>query len=131
MQQVALPPSTSTGSTTQLLLTSAARYWRNVTRGVRIAGSGADAEALDTTFPWLAHDAMIHLTVPHGLEQYTGAAWGTRDVCQGPVEFLLALEHDQPVRQILRDRFRATVRGAWGLAAMVHARALLGHPGQA
>ena len=44
---------------------------------------------------------MIHLTVPHGLEQYTGAAWGTRDVCQGPVEFLLALEHDLSVKQIL------------------------------
>jgi cellobiose phosphorylase len=45
---------------------------------------------------------MIHLTVPHGLEQYTGAAWGVRDVCQGPVEFLLALRHDEPVKQILR-----------------------------
>jgi 1,2-beta-oligoglucan phosphorylase len=48
---------------------------------------------------------MIHLTVPHGLEQYTGAAWGTRDVCQGPVEFLLALEHDEPVKDILRIMF--------------------------
>ena len=114
-----------------VLLTSAARYWRHVTRGVRIAGNGAEAEALDTTFPWLAHDAMIHLTVPHGLEQYTGAAWGTRDVCQGPVEFLLALEHDEPVRQILEIVFAQQYRGAWGLAAMVHARALLGHPGQA
>ena len=48
---------------------------------------------------------MIHLTVPHGLEQYTGAAWGTRDVCQGPVEFLLALEHDATVKEILRIIF--------------------------
>ena len=47
----------------------------------------------------------MHLTVPHGLEQYTGAAWGTRDVCQGPVEFLLALEHDAPVKEILRIVF--------------------------
>ena len=61
--------------------------------------------ALDTLFPWLAHNAMMHLTVPHGLEQYTGAAWGTRDVCQGPVEFLLALEHDEPVKEILRIVF--------------------------
>ena len=43
--------------------------------------------------------------MPHGLEQYTGAAWGTRDVCQGPVEFLLALEHDDPVKEILRIVF--------------------------
>ena len=48
---------------------------------------------------------MIHVTVPHGLEQYTGADWGTRDICQGPVEFLLALEHDEPVKEILRIVF--------------------------
>ena len=66
-------------------------------------------------FPWLAHNAMIHLTVPHGLEQYTGAAWGTRDVCQGPVEFLLALEHDEPVKEILRTVFaqQDETRGDW------------------
>ena len=63
------------------------------------------AEALDTIFPWLAHDAMIHLTVPHGLEQYTGGAWGTRDVCQGPIEFLLTLEHDDAAKEILRILF--------------------------
>jgi cellobiose phosphorylase len=48
---------------------------------------------------------MVHLTVPHGLEQSGGAAWGTRDVCQGPVEFLLALEHDATVKDILRIVF--------------------------
>jgi cellobiose phosphorylase len=58
---------------------------------------------------------MIHLTVPHGLEQYTGAAWGTRDVCQGPVEFLLSLEHDDEVRRILRIVFAQQYekRGDW------------------
>jgi cellobiose phosphorylase len=99
----------------ETLLAQAARYWRNVTRGLRVVGDGAGVEALDTAFPWLAHDAMIHLTVPHGLEQFTGAAWGTRDVCQGPVEFLLALEHDEPVRQILRIVFaqQYAARGDW------------------
>ena len=48
---------------------------------------------------------MVHLRAPHGLEQYTGAAWGTRDVCQGPVELLLSLEHDKPVKAILRLLF--------------------------
>ena len=58
---------------------------------------------------------MIHLTVPHGLEQYTAAAWGTRDVCQGPVEFLLSLEHDEPVKEILRIVFAQQYekRGDW------------------
>jgi cellobiose phosphorylase len=87
------------------LLAPATRYWGRVTRNLRIRGGGDEGAALDTLFPWLAHNAMIHLTVPHGLEQYTGAAWGTRDVCQGPVEFLLALEHDDQVKEILRIVF--------------------------
>ena len=97
------------------MLAPARRFWTHVTRGLRIAGDDAGARALDTSFPWLAHNAMIHLTVPHGLEQYTGAAWGTRDVCQGPVEFLLSLEHDEPVKQILRIVFAQQYekRGDW------------------
>jgi cellobiose phosphorylase len=53
--------------------------------------------------------------VPHGLEQVSGAAWGTRDVCQGPVELLLALEHDGTVREILKTVFEQQfeTRGAW------------------
>jgi cellobiose phosphorylase len=68
-----------------------------------------------TLLPWLAHDAIIHLTVPHGLEQYTGGAWGTRDVAQGPVEFLLALGHAAPVRSILEILFaqQYEARGDW------------------
>jgi cellobiose phosphorylase len=82
-------------------------YWHNITRGIHIKSPDAetDAEAIDTIFPWLVHDAMVHLTVPHGLEQYTGAAWGTRDVCQGPMELLLSLEHDEPAKAILRIVF--------------------------
>ena len=87
------------------ILASADRCWRNITRGVRISNATGEAKAVDTIFPWLVHDAMMHLTVPHGLEQYTGAAWGTRDVCQGPLEFLLSLEHDEPARAILRIVF--------------------------
>ncbi len=89
------------------MLKPADRFWRALTRGVRVksAKTSADALAMDTIFAWLAHDVMIHLTAPHGLEQYTGGAWGTRDVCQGPIEFLLALEHDRPVKEILRILF--------------------------
>ncbi|PWT73196.1 MAG: cellobiose phosphorylase [Proteobacteria bacterium] len=97
------------------MLATAADFWRKVTRGVRIVGEDGHASALETAFSWLVHDAMIHLTVPHGLEQYSGAAWGTRDVCQGPVEFLLALEHDEAVKQILRIIFaqQYQTRGDW------------------
>ena len=92
-------------------------HWRHVTRGMRIAGTESDegARAIDAIFPWLVHDAMVHLTVPHGLEQYTGGAWGTRDVCQGPIELLLALEHDEPAKEILRIVFAQQYlqRGDW------------------
>jgi cellobiose phosphorylase len=97
------------------LVAAARQFWTGVTRGARIVGEGNDVAALDASLPWLAHDAMIHLTVPRGLEQFTAAAWGTRDVCQGPVEFLLALEHDEPVKRILRIVFaqQFATRGDW------------------
>ena len=97
------------------VLACATKFWTSVTRASRIAGDAAGISALNASLPWLAHDAMIHLTVPRGLEQYTGAAWGTRDVCQGPVEFLLALEHDAPVKDILRIVFaqQYVTRGDW------------------
>jgi 1,2-beta-oligoglucan phosphorylase len=94
-----------------------ARYWRKLTRGIHIASPDGDpgAGAIDTIFPWLVHDAIVHLSVAHGLEQYTGGAWGTRDVCQGPMELLLALEHDEPARAILRIVFaqQYAQRGDW------------------
>jgi len=97
------------------MLAPAARFWDHLTRGLRLSGRHPDLAALDTFFPWLAHNAMMHLTVPHGLEQYTGAAWGTRDVCQGPLELLLSLEHDAPVKEILRVVFaqQYETRGDW------------------
>ena len=89
---------------------------RTCPRDLRLGGRRVPMlAALETVFPWLAHNAMMHLTVPHGLEQYSGAAWGTRDVCQGPIEFLLALEHDEPVRDILRIVFaeQNETQGDW------------------
>ena len=86
------------------LRASGESFWNDVLRGLRFDGR-TDLAGFDTLYPWLAHNAMIHLSVPHGLEQYTGAAWGTRDVCQGPVEALLALEYDEVVKDILRRVF--------------------------
>ena len=96
-------------------LAPAARYWSRVTRNLRLSGEGEGVAAINTILPWLAQNAMVHLTVPHGLEQSGGAAWGTRDVCQGPVELLLALEHDATVREILRIVFaqQQETRGDW------------------
>ena len=60
---------------------------------IRVTGGAGSADGfarLDEAVPWLVHDADIHLSSPHGLEQYGGGAWGLRDVCQGPVELLSA-----------------------------------------
>jgi cellobiose phosphorylase len=51
--------------------------------------------------PWFTHNALVHYLSPRGLEQYSGGGWGTRDVCQGPVEMLLALGRVEPVRDLL------------------------------
>ncbi len=51
--------------------------------------------------PWLTHNALVHYLSPRGLEQYSGGGWGTRDVCQGPVEMLLALDQTAPIRDLL------------------------------
>lgn len=58
-------------------------------------------ERLNAIAIWFTQNAMIHYSSPHGLEQFGGAAWGTRDVCQGPAEFFLATGHFDEVRDIL------------------------------
>ena len=61
---------------------------------------------LQEILPWFAHNAMIHYLAPRGLEQYSGGGWGTRDVCQGPVELLAALGQWAPVRDLLLRVFK-------------------------
>ncbi len=51
--------------------------------------------------PWFAQNALIHYLSPRGLEQFSGGGWGTRDVCQGPVELLLALGRVDAIRDLL------------------------------
>jgi 1,2-beta-oligoglucan phosphorylase len=50
---------------------------------------------------WYTHNALTHYSSPHGLEQSNGAAWGTRDVCQGPIEFFSAAQRFDIVKNIL------------------------------
>lgn len=66
-----------------------------------------EVQRLQEIAPWLVHNALIHYLAPHGLEQYSGGGWGTRDVCQGPVELLLSLGNHAPVADLLRRVFRA------------------------
>ncbi|MDF9391993.1 MULTISPECIES: GH36-type glycosyl hydrolase domain-containing protein [Methylococcus] len=86
-------------------------YWHEMTAALRVhppGGStlGGDIGRLREILPWLAHNALIHYLSPRGLEQYSGGGWGVRDVCQGPVEMLLALGRPEPVRDLLCRVFR-------------------------
>jgi len=60
-----------------------------------------DLKKLNEIMWWYTHNAMVHFAVPHGLEQPGGAAWGTRDVCQGPLEFFMATEHYGLAREVI------------------------------
>ncbi|ANM14259.1 MULTISPECIES: GH36-type glycosyl hydrolase domain-containing protein [unclassified Rhizobium] len=108
------------GITDEAMLAPASKFWRNTVRGLTIGNTMIDSPSADlaaqaTLLPWLAHDAIVHLSVPHGLEQYTGAAWGTRDACQGPIEFLLAYEHDREAKEVVKTVFSEQYRemGDW------------------
>ncbi|MDD4076645.1 MAG: hypothetical protein PHT03_01545 [Bacilli bacterium] len=50
---------------------------------------------------WYLHNGLIHYAAPHGLEQYGGGAWGTRDVCQGPSELFAAFKRYDLIRKII------------------------------
>jgi cellobiose phosphorylase len=64
--------------------------------------------------PWYTHNALVHYLSPRGLEQFSGGGWGTRDVCQGPVEMLLALRRVAPIRDLLMRVMAAqNVDGDW------------------
>jgi len=86
-------------------LTRAEPFWQGVTGPLQLHSSGgtdtSDAERLQELLPWLSHNALVHYLAPRGLEQFSGGGWGTRDVCQGPVEMLLALGRWEPLRDLL------------------------------
>lgn len=62
-------------------------------------------EDMNTLIHWYTHNMLVHYLSPHGLEQYGGAAWGTRDVSQGPTEFFLAVNRPEIVGSIISHVF--------------------------
>lgn len=61
-----------------------------------------EIEKINEIFWWYTHNAIIHYKSPHGLEQTGGAAWGTRDVCQGPIEYFLATGHTDLAKETIK-----------------------------
>ncbi|GGA41172.1 GH36-type glycosyl hydrolase domain-containing protein [Paenibacillus physcomitrellae] len=83
-------------------------FFAKVMNGFRLKGASGQEEGLfkvNALAWWYTHNMLVHYSVPHGLEQYGGAAWGTRDVCQGPVEYFMATHHYGQVRDILTTVF--------------------------
>jgi cellobiose phosphorylase len=64
-------------------------------------GDQEDIIAIREILPWYGMNALTHYLTPYGLEQFGGAAWGTRDVSQGPVDLLLAMEKYAEARKVL------------------------------
>jgi cellobiose phosphorylase len=76
--------------------------------------SGAEVRRLAEMLPWLLNNALVHYLSPRGLEQYSGGGWGTRDVCQGPLEMLLALDCPEAARDLVLRVFAAqNADGDW------------------
>lgn len=72
---------------------------------LHVRHGSAEAARLDDVLPWFNHNAAIHFSAPHGLEQYGGAAWGVRDVTQGSVEWLLVHGRHVVTRRVLETVF--------------------------
>lgn len=64
-----------------------------------------ELKKLELITPWYTHNALVQYASPHGLEQFNGAAWGTRDVCQGSIELFMASFRFDLVREILLKVF--------------------------
>jgi cellobiose phosphorylase len=87
--------------------------WRELSRELSLSGP-ADIAAIDEILPWYGMNALVHFLTPYGLEQFSGAAWGTRDVCQGPLELLVCAEKYAEARQVLRTLFsHQNSDGSW------------------
>ncbi|MCO5045052.1 MAG: hypothetical protein M9935_07225 [Kiritimatiellae bacterium] len=71
---------------------------------------------------------MIHLAAPHGSSN-TAVPRGVRDVCQGPVEWLITEQRYEDLRAIIPDVFSAPAResGMWPQWYMLGAYA---HPAE-
>ncbi|MGG1575451.1 GH36-type glycosyl hydrolase domain-containing protein [Fictibacillus sp. NRS-1165] len=80
-------------------------FYRKVNNGFHVSRHGASNEELQKVNAiswWYTHNMLVHYSVPHGLEQYGGAAWGTRDVCQGPAEYFTATQNYDAIREIIK-----------------------------
>ncbi len=75
--------------------------WKDLSLGLALESEQEDIAAIREILPWYGMNALTHFLTPYGLEQFSGAAWGTRDVSQGPVDLLLTMEKYEEARETL------------------------------
>ena len=75
--------------------------WQDLSLNLSLHGEQEDFAAIREILPWYGMNAMTHYLTPYGLEQFSGAAWGTRDVSQGPVDLLLTMEKYDVARKLI------------------------------
>ncbi len=92
----------------------ARNQWKDFNLNLSLHGPHKDISAISEIIPWFGMNALAHFLTPHGLEQFGGAAWGTRDVSQGPLDLLLSLEKYEDAKQVLRIIFsNQNMDGGW------------------
>ncbi|MBW6492853.1 MAG: hypothetical protein K0B15_16845, partial [Lentimicrobium sp.] len=81
------------------------KAWKDLSLNLKIGGDQDDISAIREILPWYGMNALTHFLTPYGLEQFGGAAWGTRDVSQGPVDLLITMEKYDEARKVLSTIF--------------------------
>ncbi|MBS1653247.1 MAG: hypothetical protein JSU05_00250 [Bacteroidetes bacterium] len=84
---------------------SGTHFWNELGNHLALRSDESNLSAIKEILPWYGMNAITHYLTPYGLEQFSGAAWGTRDVSQGPIEFLLSLEKFEAARKVLLTIF--------------------------
>lgn len=94
-------------------------YWNEIAGGHKFSDT-ANLGIVNEILPWFVHNAIVHMAIPRGLEQFAAGAWGTRDVCQGPIELLVVLGRFEEIKEILRLVFKNQYdfNGNWPQAFM-------------
>lgn len=75
--------------------------WQDLSLKLSLKSDQQDLSAIREVMPWFGMNALTHFLTPYGLEQFSGAAWGTRDISQGPFDLLLSMEKYDIARQVL------------------------------
>jgi cellobiose phosphorylase len=88
--------------------------WQDLSLNLFLKGDRKSITTIGEILPWYGMNALTHYLTPYGLEQFSGAAWGTRDIAQGPFDLLLCMEKYEEAKQVLRIVFsNQNADGGW------------------